>query len=132
MALSDALGAVDPQSVVNDLMRERATTLAQNSSIDPQSVLNRLIRKHMDQRQQRKQEQQTPPSTDFASFGKTKDEVDATPPEDFAQYGQTADEAEEAKPKQPEKKDERDGILTAAGKGLSRGWSELKQTAKIL
>lgn len=100
MSLADQLGSVDPQGVVTSLLADQAPDLVQNSNVDPQSVLNNLIRKGLDQRQQRKlQEQQSQPqSTDFSTFGKTKEEVDAQPQEDFSQFGQETPEEAPAQP----------------------------------
>jgi hypothetical protein len=98
MGLADQLGAVDPQGVVTSLLADQAPDLVQNGNVDPQSVLNNLIRKGLDQRQQRQLQQQQQQPQNFDAFGKTKEEIDAQPPEDFSQFGQ---ETPEEKPPQP-------------------------------
>ena len=123
MSLEDALGAVDPQEVLNNQITQRMPDVAKNDqgNVDPQSVLNRLIRKGM-----------APPTapakdetTDFSKYGKTKDEIAKSPPEDeetadFSQYGQTADEIEKAGQPKPAPAPTSSGLSVGA-RSLAQG-----------
>lgn len=138
MALSDALGAsggddnstLDPASIVQSLIAQRAPDLAQNGSVDPQMVENRLIRGMLDRGQQRayaKQQADAAANPDLTSFGKTQEEVGAPP--DLSSFGQTADEASGNVPvsdsaAQP-------GILEAGWQGLKRGAQELGLSGEV-
>jgi N12 class adenine-specific DNA methylase len=90
MALADQLGAVDPQGIVTGLVADQAPDLVQNDgSVDPQSVLDRLIRKGLSSDQQKAlSDAKTNAAPDgIDQFGKTKEQVDAEPQPDFTQFG---------------------------------------------
>jgi N12 class adenine-specific DNA methylase len=82
-------GPIEPQGVLNDLIRQRAPDLADNGNVDPQAVLNRLIRRQQDKMAERAAK--TPEGQpDFSAFGTTKDKVQSP---DFSQFGTPENEA---------------------------------------
>jgi predicted RNA methylase len=119
MSLDEQLGAVDPQSVLTNLIGSEQPSYAPNPSpqnyladsaaIDPRAVLNRLIRKGLADREQRRQQPQPPQPrpqapaepVDYAAFAKPDTEAESppretTPPVDYAAFGQPPSSAPSA------------------------------------
>ena len=82
-------GPVEPQGVLNDLIRQRMPDLAQNESVDPQAVLNRLIRRQQEKLDQRATQTAPNGQPKFSDYGVPKDQ--APPDGDFSKYGEPAE-----------------------------------------
>jgi hypothetical protein len=97
MALDDAFG-VDPNQVLDDVVRQHAPDLTDNGVVDPNLMMDRLIRKHIYKQGPGAQEktQQPKPNTpdDFKSFGREPEG-----PVDFGSFGR---EGEATQPQQTE------------------------------
>jgi N12 class adenine-specific DNA methylase len=135
MALEDALGATDPQTdqdpgqSLRDFIGQRAPDLAQNGAVDPQTVVNRLIRKQQDKLAQRAQERQKAENLDFAEFGADKEHANQGP--DFAEFGMPAggvqepprpnDQPEEAQAAPAQQPSTLGSIASSLGKAAVRG-----------
>lgn len=101
MPLDEALGAIDPQNVMDDVIRQRAPDLAGPGVVDPQMMMDRLIRRNI-YGPKRERAPATPatqsPPEDLSKFGK-----DPGPAVDFSAFGRDGEEAPAPEPvKQPD------------------------------